>query len=149
MQCSSESFCELHNGHCIIKNTYCLVKAGALSPLLRILEGKERDADEAVLDALVTLMQDEIWENGSEAIEKAAGVQAIMRVLDVGGLKAQEKAIWILERMFRREGVREKYGAAAQVLLIDLAQKGDPSLKPMIAKILAHLQLLQIQSSYF
>lgn len=146
---SSESLCELHNGHCIVKNTFCLVTAGAVSPLLRILEGKEREADEAVLSALMTLMQDRMWENGSGIIEKECGVQAIVRILDVGSLKAQEKAIWILERIFRLESYREKYGAGAQVVLIDLAQKGDPSLKPMTAKILAHLQLLQMQSSYF
>lgn len=146
---SSESSCELHNAHCIVKKTFCLAKAGALSPLLRILEGKEREADEAALNALATIMQDEIWEKGSEAIEKASGVQAIIRVLDIGSFKAQEKAIWILERIFRLESYREKYGAVAQVVLIDFAQKGDPTLKPMIAKILAHLELLQMQSSYF
>ena len=146
---SSGSFCELHNGHCIVTKTFCLVKGGAVSPLLRILEGKEREADEAVLNALASLMQDEIWENGSWAIEKASGVQAVIRVLDVGSLKAQEKAIWILERIFRLEAHREKHGAVAQAVLIDLAQKGDVTLKPMIAKILAHLQLLQVQSSYF
>lgn len=146
---SSESFCELHNGHCIIKNTFCIVKAGAVSPLIRILEGKEREVDETVLNALSTLMQDEIWENGSKIIENSSGVQAIVRILDVGSLKAQEKAVWMLERIFRSESYREKYGARAQLLLIDLAQKGDPSLKPMIAKILAHLDLLQMQSSYF
>lgn len=150
IQSSSESLCELHNGHCNVKNTFCLVKAGAVPHLIRILEGKEREADEAVLDVFMTLIQDEIWENGSDVIEKASGgVEAIVRILDVGSLKAQEKAIRILERIFRLEVYREKYGAVAQVVLIDLAQKGDPSLKPIIAKILAHLQLLQMQSSYF
>lgn len=146
---SSETFCDVHNGPCVVKTTFCLVKAGAMSPLVQILEGKEREADEAVLEALATLLKDEIWENGSDAIEKASGVQALVKVLEVGNRKAQEKAIWMLERIFRLEGHREKYGEAAQLVLIDLAQKANPSLKPMIAKILAHLQLLQMQSSYF
>ncbi|KAJ6838440.1 U-box domain-containing protein 44-like [Iris pallida] len=146
---SSETSCELHNGHCVVKKTFCLVKAGALSPLLRILEGKEREADEAVLNALETLMLDGMWEKGCKVIEKASGVRAIIRIVEIGNLKAQEKAICILEKIFRLETLREEYGAFAQVLLIDLAQKGDQTLKPMIAKILAHLQLLQMQSSYF
>ncbi|XP_042394043.1 U-box domain-containing protein 44-like isoform X1 [Zingiber officinale] len=146
---SSETFCDVHNGNCVVKTTFCLVKAGAMSPLVQILQGKDREADEAVLEALATLLKDEIWENGSNAIEKATGVQALVRVLEVGNLKAQEKAIWMLERIFRLEGHREKYGEAAQLVLIDLAQKANPSLKSMIAKILAHLQLLQMQSSYF
>lgn len=146
---SSEKLCGVHNGLCIVKSTFCLVKAGALSPLVQILEGKEREADEAVLSALSTLLQDAIFESGSDAIEQASGVQAIIRILEVGSLKAQEKAIWLLERIFRVGTHRSKYGEAAQHLLIDLAQKGDPILKPMIAKILAHLQLLEMQSSYF
>ncbi|XP_077219136.1 U-box domain-containing protein 24-like [Tasmannia lanceolata] len=146
---SSEAFCEVHDGYCFSKSTFCLVKAGAISPLIQILEGKDREADEAVLTALATLMQDEIWEKGSILITKASGVLAIMKVLEVGSLKALEKAIWMLERMFRIETLREQYGQPAQVLLIDLAQKGAPILKPMIARILAHLELLQTQSSYF
>lgn len=146
---SAEKLCGVHNGLCLVKNTFCLVKAGALSPLVQILEGKERQADETVLTALSTLLQDSIFESGSDAIEQASGVQAIIRILEVGSLKAQEKAIWMLERIFRLGTHRNKYGEAAQYLLIDLAQKGDPILKPTIAKILAHLQLLDMQSSFF
>lgn len=146
---STEKLCGVHNGHCLVKTTFCLVKAGALSPLVQILERKEREADEAVLTALSTLLQDAIFESGSDSIEQASGVQAIIRILEVGSLKAQEKAIWMLERIFRLGTHRNKYGETAQYLLTDLAQKGDPILKPTIAKILAHLQLLEMQSSFF
>ncbi|KAM0951068.1 putative armadillo-like helical protein [Dioscorea sansibarensis] len=145
----AEAFCEVHNSQCTVKTAFCLVKAGAIPPLVQVLEGKEREADEAALSALATLLQDEIWECGCSAIEKASGVQAIIGVLKAGSLKAQMKAVWMLEKFFRINDNREKYGEAAQVLLIDLAQEGDPTLKPTIAKILAHLQLLQMQSSYF
>ncbi|XP_042515000.1 U-box domain-containing protein 44-like isoform X2 [Macadamia integrifolia] len=146
---SVDAFCEVHDGYCFIKSTFCLLKAGALSPLIQILEGEDREADETVLSALSTIIQDEIWENGSKAIAKASGVRAIMRVLELGNVKTQEKALWILERTFRIEAHRVQYGEPAQVLLIELAQKGPPSLKSIIAKILAHLEILQVQSSYF
>ncbi|CAM0885190.1 unnamed protein product [Alopecurus aequalis] len=146
---SAESYCIVHNCQCTVRSTFCLVKAGAVSPLVQILEGEEREADGAVLEALGTLVQDETWENGSRVVEKASGVHALLRVAEAGELASQEKAIWMLERIFRTEAHRERYGGIAQVLLIDLAQKGDPALKPMIGKILAHLQLLQTQSSYF
>ncbi|XP_068659311.1 U-box domain-containing protein 44-like isoform X3 [Aristolochia californica] len=146
---SSAAFCEVHDGHCFVKSTFCLVKSGAISPLVQILDGKEREADEAVLSALATLLQDEIWENGSKAIEKESGVVAIVKVLEVGSGKALEIAAWMLERIFRTENFRSQYGEVVEALLIDLAQKRDPTLKPTIAKILAHLQLLPMQSSYF
>lgn len=146
---SVDSFCEVHDGNCSIKSTFCLVKAGAIPPMVQILEGEEREADEAVLNAFVTLLQDEIWENGSNCIAKVSGVQPIIKVLEFGNVKAQEKAVWILERIFRIEELRVEYGEAAQVVLIHLAQNGDPRLKPAIAKLLALLDLLQPQSSYF
>ncbi|XP_062115662.1 U-box domain-containing protein 44-like [Humulus lupulus] len=146
---SASAYCEVHEGYCFVKSTLCLVKAGAVSPLLKTLEGKEREADEAVLSALATLLQDEILENGSNYIAKTLQVQAIVKVLESGNTKAQEKALWILERIFRNNEHKLQYGESAQVLLIDLAQQGDSRLKPAIAKVLAQLELLQDQSSYF
>lgn len=146
---SADAFCDVHDGHCSVKGTFCLVKAGAVSILVQILQGNDREADEGVLSALSTLLQDEIWENGSNCIAKTSGVQAIVKVLEQGTVKSQEKALWILERIFRVEGHRVQYGASAQAVLIDLAQNGDPKLKPTIAKLLAQLELLQLQSSYF
>ncbi|KAG0452344.1 hypothetical protein HPP92_025008 [Vanilla planifolia] len=142
---STERFCKVHDGHCLVKSTFCLLKAGALSPLVQILEGKEREADDAVLNALSTLLQDGIWESGSEAIEQASGVQAIVRVLEVGNLSAQEKAVWMLDRIFRLGAHRSKHGEAAHQLLVDLSH-GVPTLEPMIAKILARLQPLEMQT---
>ncbi|MBA0725495.1 hypothetical protein Golax_022081 [Gossypium laxum] len=146
---SAAAFCNVHDGYCIVNNTFCLVKAGAIPPLIQILEGKEREADEAVLNAMATLLQDEIWENGSDYIAKNAGVEAIIKIMETASVKAQEKALWILERVFGVEELRVKYGESAQVVLIDLAQKGDPRLKSTTAKLLAQLELLQFQSSYF
>ncbi|KAI5342129.1 hypothetical protein L3X38_010004 [Prunus dulcis] len=145
----ADGFCEVHNGYCFVKSTFCLVKAGAVSPIIQILEGKEREADEAALSALATLLGDEMWENGSNCIAKMSGIPAIIKVLESGSIKAQKKALWILEKIFGAEEHRVNYGESAQVVLIDLAQKGDSRLKSTTAKLLAQLELLQVQSSYF
>jgi vacuolar protein 8 len=126
-----------------------LVKAGAVSRLIEILEDKEKEVVEASLVALSTLLQDEIWEGGVSFIEKLSGVQAIIKSLEVGDAKVQEKALWMLEKIFKVEEHRVKYGQYAQVVLIDLAQKSDSRLKSTVAKVLAELELLQAQSSYF
>ncbi|XP_019159510.1 PREDICTED: U-box domain-containing protein 44-like isoform X1 [Ipomoea nil] len=146
---STDGFCELHDGYCSVKTTFCLVKAGAITPLVQILEGHDREADEAVLSCLSTLVQDETWEIGCKYLVKEKGVQCLVKVLELGSIKAQEKALWILERVFRIEAYRVEHGECAQPLLIDLAQTGDAILKPTVAKLLAQLELLQAQSSYF
>ena len=132
-----------------MKSTFCLAKAGAILPLIQILEDKEREAVEAALTALSTLLQDEIWEGGVNCIAKSSGVQAIIKILEVGDVKIQEKALWMLERIFRVEVHRVKFGQSAQVVLIDLAQKSDSRMKSAVAKVLAELELLQDQSSYW
>ncbi|GAB2212513.1 hypothetical protein Droror1_Dr00020484 [Drosera rotundifolia] len=147
---SRDAFCEVHGGYCTVKGNFCLIKAGAIPPLILALRGKEKEADEAVLNCLATLLQDGLSENGSNFLAKIHGVEAIMSILESGTMtKAKEKALWILERVFHVQAHRLKYGDSAQVLLIDLAQTGDPCLKPMVARILAQLELLQVQSSYF
>lgn len=146
---SSDSFCEVHNGYCVVKTSFCLVKSGGVPLLIKILEGNEREGDEGILDALLTLLQDEIWENGCECIEKLGGIEAVIKVMELGSVKSKEKAVWILEKVFRVENYRVKYGESAQVVLIDVAQNGDMLLKPIVAKLLAQLELLQVQSSYF
>ncbi|KAF6175913.1 hypothetical protein GIB67_003401 [Kingdonia uniflora] len=138
--------CEVHDGNCSVETTFCLLNADAVTPLEKFLVSEERDCDEAVLGALTTLMQDEIWERGSHVIAKASGLEAVIRVLQVGNIKAQEKALWILERVFRVESHRIQYGEFAQGVLVDPTQKGSPTLKSSVAKILAHLELLQILS---
>lgn len=145
----TEAVCEVHDGYCSVKSTFCLVKTGAVSPLIQALEGSERASDEAVLSCLSTLLQDEIWENGITYISKMSGIQPILKVVESGNSKSQEKALWILEKIFRVEVHRVRYGQSAQMLLIDLAQNGDPILKPTVAKLLAQLEILQDQSSYF
>ncbi|XP_028759500.1 U-box domain-containing protein 44 isoform X2 [Neltuma alba] len=146
---SADVHCEVHDSNCFVKSTFCLVKAGAVPPLIQILEDKEKEAVEAALIALSTLLQDEIWEGGVNCIAKSSGVQAIIKILEVGDVKAQEKALWMLERIFRVEEHRVTFGESAQVVLIDLAQKSDSRLKSAVAKLLAELELLQNQSNYF
>ncbi|XP_030532283.1 U-box domain-containing protein 44-like [Rhodamnia argentea] len=146
---SSDALCEVHESFCKVKCTFCIVKAGAVAPLIHALEGKEREADEAVLDALGTLIQDDNCENGSNYLAKISGVAALIKVLESGNVKAQEKALTMLEKIFSIDEHRLKYGASAQMVLIDLAQTANSRLKSTAARILAQLELLQIQSSYF
>ncbi|XP_073045362.1 U-box domain-containing protein 44-like [Primulina eburnea] len=145
----SDSLCEVHGGCCSIKSTYCLIKAGAITPLIQILNGVERVSDEAILTCLATLLEDEIWEAGTNYIVKMSGVGGVMKALESGTIKSREKALWILERILRVEAYRVEYGEYAKMVLIDLAQNGDAKLKPKVAKLLAQLELLQDQSSYF
>lgn len=146
---SSDSYCKIHDAYCSVKSTFCLIKAGAISPLVRILQSDNREADEAILSCLSTLLHDECWENGSNYLAQLSGVEALIKVIATGNAKSQEKAISMLGKILRIDTHRVKYGESAQGVLIDLTQNGEQKVKSGAARLLAHLEVLQEQSSYF
>ena len=144
-----EDLCKVHGGTCSIEKSFCLLEAQALPLLIKTLEEKEPAVVEAALGALATLLYDEFWEQGADAIAEERGVGPIVRLLTTGTPRVQESALWILERFFRRNTFREKYGNMAQMALISLTQDGTNKARHYAARILAHLNILQEQSSYF
>lgn len=142
--------CTVHGGPCSVKTTFCLVMANAVGPLVQALEEQEDGADDAALTALSTLLaNDSTLENGVKVIAQAQGIRLIVRLLTVGSVGAKEKAVWMLEKIFRIEEYKVEFGSAAQMPLIDLTQKGSIATRPLAAKILAHLNILHNQSTYF
>ncbi|KAJ7952547.1 RING-type E3 ubiquitin transferase [Quillaja saponaria] len=63
--------------------------------------------------------------------------------------RLQEKALHALERIFRLVEFKQMYGASAQMPLVDLTQRGTGSMKSLAARVLAHLNVIHDQSSYF
>lgn len=142
--------CPVHRGVCSIEGTFCLLEANAISPLIQALEDKDDELDEAALSALVTLVSDdECWEKGSDVIADADGVRPIIKKLSSEHVGVQEKALLALEKVLRREKYKAKFGNVAQMPLVSLAQGGTALTRPLAAKLLAHLNILHEQSSYF
>jgi HEAT repeat protein len=144
------SVCIVHQGHCSVRGSFCLIHAEAIDPLVRLLGEDDDEAQEAALSALSTLIKDDLdMEKGMQVIDEVQGLKAIVRLLAVGNHSVKEKACWMLERFFRFEKYSSSYGAQAQMPLIDLAQRGTLGTKSLAAKCLAHLKVLPNQSTYF
>ncbi|XP_061998139.1 U-box domain-containing protein 43-like isoform X1 [Rosa rugosa] len=144
-----ETGCPVHGGICGIVSSFCLVEADAVRPLVRMLGEPDPEACEASLDALVTLIEGERLQNGSKVLTDADAIPPIIKLLVQPSPSLQEKALHALERMFRLLEFKQKFGASAQMPLVDLTQRGTGSMKSMAARILAHLNVLHDQSSYF
>jgi hypothetical protein len=144
-----QSGCILHGGLCSIKETFCLLEAGALPPLIKALDDKEDEKDESVLGALLTLVNDECWEKGSDLIVKSGGMKPIIRKLNSESVGVQEKALLIMEKILRKEEYRKEFGSLAQMPLVLLTQDGVNLIRPLAARILSHLNILHPQSTYF
>lgn len=144
-----ETACPVHGGICSVESSFCLLEADAVIPLARVLEETDARVCEASLDALLTLIEGERLQNGSKVLAEANAITPMIRCLSSPSLRLQEKALHALERIFRLPEFKQKYGPAAQMPLVDLTQRGNSSMKSLSARILAHLNVLHDQSSYF
>ncbi|KAG4138545.1 hypothetical protein ERO13_D07G140900v2 [Gossypium hirsutum] len=144
-----ETACPVHGGICSVVSSFCLLEADAVIPLARVLEETDARVCEASLDALLTLIEGERLQNGSKVLAEANAITPMIRCLSSPSLRLQEKALHALERIFRLPEFKQKYGPAAQMPLVDLTQRGNSSMKSLSARILAHLNVLHDQSSYF
>lgn len=144
-----EIACSIHRGLCTTESSFCLLEAEAVGPLVRVLQEPDLEASEAALDALLTLIEAERLQSGCKELEAANAIEPIIRFLSSPSPKLQEKALLALERIFRLPEFKQKYGQSAQIRLVDLTQRGNSNMKSLSARILAHLNVLHDQSSYF
>ena len=141
--------CRVHLGICTVESSFCLLEANAVLPLVRVLEEADVGACEASLDALLTLIEGERLQNGSKVLSEVNAIVPIIRLLSSSCTELQEKALKALERIFRLVDFKQKYGNLAQMPLVDITQRGNSGMKSLAAKVLAHLDVLHEQSSYF
>ncbi|KAL2511252.1 RING-type E3 ubiquitin transferase [Abeliophyllum distichum] len=115
----------------------------------RVLGEPEPGACEAALDALMTLIDSERLQSGSKVLVEANALPMMIRLISSPSPRLQEKVLSSLERIFRLVEIKQTYGPSAQMSLIDLTQRGNNSLRSLAARILAQLNVLHDQSSYF
>nr|GMC62907.1 U-box domain-containing protein 44-like [Ipomoea batatas] len=141
--------CPLHSGYCTIESSYCLLEANAPRPLAKVLEEPDAAASEASLDALLTLIEGEQLQNGCKVLAEAKAITPIIKMLSSDSSRLQEKALRASEKIFRVLELKQKYGSSAQMPLVEIAQKGSGDMKSLAGRVLAHLNLLPEQSSFF
>ncbi|KAK4411538.1 U-box domain-containing protein 44 [Sesamum angolense] len=129
-----EEACPVHQGICTVESSFCLVEAGAIPPLIRVLRKPEPDVCEAALDALLTLINGEMLQNGCKVLAEANGMPVIIKLMSSPSSSLQEKVLNSLQRIFHLVEYKQKYGASAQMPLVDLTQRRDSSLKSLAAK---------------
>lgn len=141
--------CPVHQGICEVRTSFCLLEAGAVGHLVKVLGEPDPGACEASLDALFTLLKGERLQGGSKVLDEENAIPSMIKLLGNSSPRLQEKILSSLERMFRLLELKQKYGPSVQLLLVDLTQRGNTQIKSLAARILAQLNVLHEQSSYF
>lgn len=140
----------MHAGRCSQKGTLCIVDAGAVPNLVKLMkEGSHRSAESAI-DALLTLV------NIRECKERA--VDFLMKhnimgaaVLLVGrNPSSTEKGVCMLEQILSMKKYQdEKYSIVAKNRLCETMTGGTLEAKKAAAKALAHLGIMPKSSSTY
>lgn len=147
---SPDTTCPLHGGICTIESSFCLLEARAVRPLLLVMDESDTGARESALDAILTLVIDgENLQKGSKILDEAGVVPKIIKTLDSSSSSMQEKALGALQQIFRLVEFRTKYGKSAEMLIVEITQRGSSSAKSLAARILVQLGILNDQSTFF
>ncbi|KAG2706361.1 hypothetical protein I3760_05G100400 [Carya illinoinensis] len=140
--------CSVHGVACSDKDTFCLVKADAVKPLVQTLSETESGVAEAALMALETLLTEHsTLSRATAAIVDNQGVVAILQVLEKGSLSAKAKALDLFQKILSHTQIAEPLFQRSEGILIQLLQEND--LKKKVALVLKHMKILPEQSSYF
>ncbi|XP_008222275.1 PREDICTED: U-box domain-containing protein 43-like [Prunus mume] len=147
---SSENgnICSVHGAACSPRDTFCLVKADAVRPLVRTLSNTESGVAEAALMALETLLTDHsTLTHATAAIVDNEGVVAILQVLDKGSLSAKTKALDLFQKILVHTTITDTSKQRFERILIQLLH--DDELKKKAALVLRQMEIIPEQSSYF
>nr|ABF72002.1 U-box domain-containing protein [Musa acuminata] len=144
----SQSLCSVHGSACS-RHAFCLVKAGAVGPLVQIVDEAESVACEAALVALETLIREERTAcSASMAIAESQGVAAILRVLQHNSsLPTKEKALDLLHSIVKHSEISVKQSPRSKEVLINLLKVEE--LRKKAALILSQMHYIPQMSSYF
>lgn len=142
------SLCPIHGSACSSGQTFCLIKANAVRPLVQMLSETESGAPEIALMALDTMFIDnQTFSNAAMAIVDNQGIAPILNVMEKGLPPAKEKAIDLFEKIFPHCTLKKPQFERLEGILIHLLHFDN--LKRKAASMLAQMKVIPQQSSYF
>ncbi|XP_039133430.1 U-box domain-containing protein 44-like isoform X2 [Dioscorea cayenensis subsp. rotundata] len=140
--------CPIHGSACSSGQTFCLIKANAIKPLVQMLSETQSGAPETALMALDTLFIDSrTFSNAAMAIVDNQGIAPILNVMEKGLPPAQEKAIDLFEKIFPHCTLKNPQFERLEGILIHLLHFDN--LKRKAASMLGQMKVIPQQSSYF
>ncbi|EPS64580.1 hypothetical protein M569_10200, partial [Genlisea aurea] len=121
--------CQVHDGICSMRETFCLAKGQAADALVSLLDHNNGRVVEASLGALCTLLEDGVnVRGGVHVLSEAEGVNPILDLLlDERNEGVRNKAVWAVERLLTDARIAHQVTCNPNIgtALIDAYQHGD------------------------
>ncbi|XP_020593092.1 U-box domain-containing protein 44-like isoform X2 [Phalaenopsis equestris] len=121
IQSSKRTLCSVHLSSSL-QNPFCLIKAGAVKPLIEMVRTMEPGASAAALMALNTLCTQCDSTAAANAIVESQGAVAIIEALERGSMSVKEAALELLEKVceyprIKADGLDDKFEKVLVYLL--------------------------------
>lgn len=145
--------CPVHVGICSAKETFCLLDAHAVVPLVACLEHTNVDVVQASLRALSTLVLDSgNCERGVQALSDADAIEPILEILKEHKTEElRHLAVTVVECMLRNEDIARSISNNhfVHTALVEAFKHGDTTTKQVAEKALQHLNKIPSFSGVF
>ncbi|KAL5974831.1 hypothetical protein ACLOJK_031503 [Asimina triloba] len=145
--------CQVHQGLCSCKESFCLLEGKAVGKLVACLDHTNDKVVEAALAAICTLLDDDVnIEQGVNVLCEAEGIKPILDVLlehrtDI----LQQRSVWAVERISRTDEIAFEIFGDQNVgtTLVDAFRNGDYRSRQILEKALKHVDKIPNFSSVF
>ncbi|KAL7610351.1 hypothetical protein Lser_V15G14066 [Lactuca serriola] len=114
------AMCAAHGGICSVKGTFCVLEAGALPDLVKLLQSEVHATTYEAIQTLSTLVQKESPRRGAHVLHDCGAVVPILEVLNWGSESLKVEALEVLEKVFMLTEMVDWYGAGARIPLVRL-----------------------------
>ncbi|XP_020595882.1 U-box domain-containing protein 43-like [Phalaenopsis equestris] len=142
--------CEVHGGICSVESSFCLLKADALSPLVKLLQDHDDAVKLKAILALKTLVQG-IVARGATVLHKVGAIEPMLPILNGENPALIEEVLAMLEMVFTVREVSDSYSHEVRIPLIHLSalrkENTNDHLRRRAAKLLAEFELYSISGS--
>ncbi|PKA56862.1 Putative U-box domain-containing protein 42 [Apostasia shenzhenica] len=135
--------CSVHGSSCFEQHALCLIKVGAVRPLVEVVSSAEPAATEAALMALGTLFDAGCDTKASAAaIAGSGGAARILEVLGKGQIAVDGKALDLLEKLWEHGNItKEECAKLTGKLLHLLVREEVKELRSKATELLAKLKI--------
>lgn len=141
--------CRVHGGKCSVRDTFCLIEAGAIPSLIDLIKEGEVDASGWAAKALYTLIDG--TQNSRKGIDLLMKGNILFPVVKLVGKDqgSTETSIKILEKIFRIKKYRDaKNSNVAKTVLMTTMAAGTADVRKFAATALMHLGMIPTDTSY-
>lgn len=148
-----QGLCAVHGGQCSARETFCLLEARAIVPLVALLDSLVPTVVEAALGALSTLLMDGVdVEKGVQLLYRESAIQPTLDILQEHKSELlRQRSVWMIERIIRNGDMARMISGDPNVhtALVDAFRYGNYNSRQLAEKALKHLNKIPNHSGVF